>query len=455
MPGEAFKIFDDGLRRLAATATYLYKDGQRYWYSTQPTVTKLAEDRAEQLRRDPDAVVAELDRRLRADLKRRGDFSRIHPLPTSGADVPDDTDARLVVIGPDHPYSKEAGNRALEAAKAILATRGTAPRMYQNTLVFLAVDQARLQDLDEAVRRFLAWESILGEREELDLSPHQVKQAETQRHGADSAVSARIPEAYQWLLVPEQATPKDEIAWQPIRLSGQDALAARASRKLLNDELLITQLAGSRLRLELDRVPLWREEGKHVPVRQLVEDFARYLYLPRLADSAVLRRAIEDGLGLLTWESDSFAYADDWDEREDRYRGLKAGEHATVSDGASGLVVEPKTASAQLAAVKPTPVGPGPGPEPGPGPGPEPPSPEKKLTRFHGSVELGPTRLGRDAGQIAEEVIAHLAGLQGADVQLTLEIEARVPEGVPENVVRTVTENARTLKFSTQGFEEE
>jgi hypothetical protein len=52
-------------------------------------------------------------------------------------------------------------------------------------------------------------------------------------------------------------------------------------------------------------------------------------------------------------------------------------------------------------------------------------------------------------------VIAHLAGLQGADVSLTLEIEARVPEGVPENVVRTVTENARTLKFSTQGFEEE
>jgi hypothetical protein len=40
-------------------------------------------------------------------------------------------------------------------------------------------------------------------------------------------------------------------------------------------------------------------------------------------------------------------------------------------------------------------------------------------------------------------------------VKVTLEIEATVEAGAPENVVRTVTENSRTLKFTTQGFEEE
>jgi hypothetical protein len=30
-----------------------------------------------------------------------------------------------------------------------------------------------------------------------------------------------------------------------------------------------------------------------------------------------------------------------------------------------------------------------------------------------------------------------------------------VPEGVPDNVVRTETENGRTLKFASQGFESE
>jgi predicted AAA+ superfamily ATPase len=103
MPGESPTVFGDALRRLSAAATYLYPDGARYWYSTQPTVTKLAEDRAEQLKRNPDAVVQELDKRLRADLRKTGDFGRVHALPQSGQDVPDVTDARLVVLGIDYP----------------------------------------------------------------------------------------------------------------------------------------------------------------------------------------------------------------------------------------------------------------------------------------------------------------------------------------------------------------
>src|SRR5262249_3582601 len=75
--------------------------------------------------------------------------------------------------------------------------------------------------------------------------------------------------------------------------------------------------------------------------------------------------------------------------------------------------------------------------------------------RFHGSVKLDPTRVGRDAGRIADEVISHLTALVGSEVKVALEIEAEVPNGVPEKTVRIVTENSRTLKFDTQGFEKE
>lgn len=81
MPGETPAVFGDALRRLASSATYLYQDGPRYWYSTQPTVTKLSEDRAEQLRRDPDAVAEEIRARVRSDVAKLGDFSRIHVFP--------------------------------------------------------------------------------------------------------------------------------------------------------------------------------------------------------------------------------------------------------------------------------------------------------------------------------------------------------------------------------------
>ena len=118
--------------------------------------------------------------------------------------------------------------------------RGTTPRPYRNTLVFLAADKTRLQDLNEATRRYLAWESILTEKVTLNLDPQQVKQAETQKTAADGAVTARLPETYQWLLVPVQATPQAAVEWQAVRLSGQDALAVRASKKLRSEELLLT-----------------------------------------------------------------------------------------------------------------------------------------------------------------------------------------------------------------------
>ncbi|MEW6072554.1 MAG: Swt1 family HEPN domain-containing protein [Planctomycetota bacterium] len=467
MPGESAAIFGDALRRLATAARHLYQDGPRYWYSTQATVTSLAEGRAEDLRRDPDQVLEELDRRLRAAVRKAGDFSRVHPLPESAADVPEDPDARLVVLGTDHPYGKEPGSPAETRARALLESRGPSPRLFRNTLVFLAADRTRLPDLDEAVRRYLAWKSIVEEKVELNLTAHQVKQAETQRDSAEEAMAARLPEVYQWLLVPGQPRPEAPIEWRALRLTGQEGLAERASKKLRHEDSLRTVMAGTVLRHEMDRVPLWR--GDHVAVSQLVEDFARYLYLPRLKDPRVLVGAVRDGLGLLSWDRESFAYADRWDETGGRYEGLRGGQDVLIpDDGSSGILVKPGVAGRQISAeVRTTTAaggvqgerasgGEGGAPAAGGGAedtGPTPPPPRPR--RFHGSVDLDPTRVGRDAGRIADEVISHFAGMVGAKVRVTLEVEAEIPEGAPENLVRTVTENSRTLKFTAQGFEVE
>ena len=461
MPGESPAIFGDALRRLSSTATFLYQDSTRFWYSTQPTVIKLAEDKAEMLRRDPDKVIEELDKRIRRDLTKIGEFSRVHPLPGSPHDVPDDTDARLVVLGLDHSYSREPDNPGESFAKKILESRGNSPRIYRNTLTFLAPDNTRLQELEEATRRFLAWTQILDEKQALDLSQNMVRQAETQMEAADKAITARIPETYQWLLVPTQSSPDAPLEFQSIRLSGQDSLTVRASRKLINDDLLITNYGSTLLRMELDRVPLWR--GDHVDVRQLVEDFAKYNYLPRLKGPSVLAQAIQSGIAMMTWEQDSFAYAEGYDESADRYQGLGTMEQILVSPDAPGMVVRSARARRQLdletAPATPFSYPTGDQSEPGSGTGIAEPHPPplvtRKARRYHGSVNLDPTRAGRDASQIADEVIAHLAGLMGATVTVRIEIDAEIPDGVPDQVVRIVTENSLALKFTSHGFEEE
>ena len=52
-------------------------------------------------------------------------------------------------------------------------------------------------------------------------------------------------------------------------------------------------------------------------------------------------------------------------------------------------------------------------------------------------------------------VIQHLTAITGAGVRITLEIEADLPDGATDELVRTVSENCRTLRFTSQGFEEQ
>ena len=391
--------------------------------------------------------------RIRADLRKRDAFERIHAFPTSAADIPDNHEACLVVLSPDSPYVSTDENAAKVKSLEILESRGTSPRLLRNSLVFLAADSARLQELDEALRRFLAWQSILNDVEVLNLDPNQVRQVKTLLKDADVAVVSRIPETYQWLLVPEQETASSPINLNSIRLRTSGSLAERTARRLLQEEMLVADLGPTVLRHHMDNVPLWR--GDHVEVRQLVSDFAQYLYLPRVKNPDVVLRAIVDGLGLLTWETETFAFADNFDEDGNRYRGLREQAAVQLNQDSGGLLVKPTVARHQFdqsdgheeQSIKPKPVSPDDVPTADD-------LPTEMPSRYHARATLQNTKIGLHASQIAEEVVAHLDGLVGSEVVVTLEIEALVSDGVPEHIQRTVSENSTSLKFDYHAFED-
>src|SRR5216683_7317618 len=121
-PGEAPPIFGDALRKLADQATYLYVDGQRYWYSLQPSVTRLARDRAASNFSDDDAD-QEVRKRLAGANRpgQRGDFANVHAAPHTPGDVPDEPECRLVVLGPEFPHSaKVSDSSARKTAERFL-----------------------------------------------------------------------------------------------------------------------------------------------------------------------------------------------------------------------------------------------------------------------------------------------------------------------------------------------
>lgn len=472
-PGEAVATFGDALRRLADRANYVYQNGARYWYGLTPSVNRMADERATQYKQD--TVHLEILEQLKKEVPHRGDFVGVHIVRSGGSgDVPDDRDVRLVLLDPELPHTRDTQSPAKSFAKEVLENRGTGARRYKNQVVFLAPDATRLKELESAVRQYLAWHSICEERTQLNLDAQQEATANSKRQQALETVKQRIPETYHWLLVPTlhspQATAAD-VAWQELKLSGSDHLAPRASKKMKNDGLLVTHLAGTMLRLELDRIPLWK--GDHLTVKDLADWFAQYLYLPRLRGSDVLIESIRDGVKAITWAQDSFAYADRFDAGANRYRGLVSAQLAMVALNPDSVVVKPVAAQAQMAldqaqaATAGSPVTTQPTTTSTPIDGTVPggstvvvppavvPSTAAKPKRFFGSVAVNPQRLALDAATIAKELVAHLTSLPGANAEIQLDITIRVPGGVPDNVVRTVTENARTLKFTSADFDAE
>ena len=171
-PGERPAIFGDALRRLGNQAKFMHSDLGRYWYSMSPSLNRIAADRAGQLE---DALVCvEVDKALAAyinSLGNRGDFDVVQVAPGNSADVPDEAGGvRAVVLGMARPHKSGNGSEAITAAKDILKQRGSMPRVYCNTLVFLAAEARQIDNLKEAMRYVLAWKEIVRDTERLNLT---------------------------------------------------------------------------------------------------------------------------------------------------------------------------------------------------------------------------------------------------------------------------------------------
>jgi hypothetical protein len=469
-PGEAVATFGDALRRLGERAKHIHQEGSRYWISTRANLNRLADERARDLLEQPEELEAEIVERIKGEYRgreargNRGLFSAVHPCPESSTEIEDSPEARLVILHPSHNYRKaRADTPALEKIREMLEFKGGTSRIFRNCLVFLAPDGKRLDELKQAVATYLAWRKIHDESGTLDLRVAQIRQAKTKVDDANDTVSSLIRETWIHALIPYQETATSEIELEPIPISGAAPLAKRTGEKLRQDGQLIPEYAGNPLRLELDKY-LWRSKD-HVSLAELAEWFPRYLYLPRLRNREVLEGAVRDGVSGL-YVDETFALASGYDEATGRYEGLRLGSNASVSLSDSTLLVKPEAAARQQEQdeqerkrleEKKTPIeikGDGEKKPKQPKLPDLPPEPAKPKT-FFGSVSLDSTRIGRDAGKIAEEVVQHLSTLPGARAEVTLELRVMVDNGIEDDVVRTVTENCTVLKFGLHGFERE
>lgn len=471
-PGESIADFNDALNTLHGSLSYLYnnQNGTRYWYDTKPTLRKTSEDRASQVSEAD--VVVEIETRLRK-LRRENPFSGLHICPVSSNDIPDEQAARLVILRPEDNFRRANGKdsgKALTTVVEFLNTRGASPRVYRNMLAFVAPDQDKLRDLQTEVKRFIAWKSILSDKDDLNLDGGQLREAESSLNRSNSSVETRMKETYCWLLVPfiDQYEDIKTIQWEISNLGGgDDEIVSKATKKMIQGEQIITTWAPALLKMSLDEL-LWKDSDD-ITIKKLWEYLCTYCYLPRLASYSVLEDAIAKGVHSTEFFGIAAGYTGE------RYLDLKLNE-TVFSINQSDLLVKPSIAMKQIMEERKSDTpdsssmpnssggsseiggfGGGQGRPQSGGTSAQTDGSDAaapKNTRFFMSAKLDNTRVNKNVNDYLTEVIQHLMAVDGADVELTLEVSVNAPGGIPSTTVRTVSENCRTLKIQNFGFED-
>ena len=463
-PAENIADFKDALNTLHGALSYLYNspNGNRFWYDTKPTLRKTAEDRASQV--SSADVEMEIENRLKK-CRRESPFAGIHVCPASSGDVPDDQAVRLVILRARDTYRRNyESSNANRTVEEILNNRGTSPRVFRNMLAFIAPDQDKLGALQQEVKRFIAWTSIMSDKEELNLDGQQVRETQNNLNRSNDTVELRIKETYCWLLVPfiDQFEDMKTIRWEISDLGGgPDTIATKAARKMLQAEQVITKWAPALLQMTLDDL-LWRD-ANHIQIKKLWEYLSTYCYLPRLSSVSVLEEAIYQGLISDEFFGCAAAFANN------RYVDLKWNK-PVMGINQSDLLVKPHVVKAQLAKEiqekeSKDPAGNNINSSGQTGNSGEKPTfeatpgrstnvtPDASNKRFYMSADIDPVRVNKVVSTYVDEIVRYLMQVDGASVELRLEVDVNTPNGIPATTVRTVLENCKTLKIKEFGFD--
>lgn len=445
-PGDQLAVFAEAVGELVQRASYLYEEAGTVWFSTRPTLNKLAEERARALKEhEVDEAITAL---LREESRHKGGFHKVFAAPDDPSAIDEAEAAALVILGPATPHAGKGAvaSKASEAVTATLERCRAAQRRWRNTLLFVAADAGELERAREATRRKLAWEGIVADEQLCkELTQGQLADAKDRaRAAADGALKA-LRATWSHLLYPirdeaPEAGRPVRLEWLRVQARDQATIAAAVWDKVVRDGIVKEKLGKENLRGILSAY--WSSEPRHLQIRELLDWFRSFVYLPKLRDRVVLEASLRDAAADL---DPPFGWAEAF-QSDGSYRGLRLAKPLPEPVPETLLLVRPEVAREHLPKKNGTPP---PGPDGSRGTdGGE--TGSHKPTRFFGSVELDPTRPIRHFEQILNSVVQELSRTRGAKVTLTLEIAAEAVNGFEEADVGVVRDNAKALNFKAE-----
>jgi predicted AAA+ superfamily ATPase len=466
-PGDVVGNVGSALQALADRSSHFYVSDGRYWYDTQKSLNREVAERAKHL--PTERIWEEVVTRLRKQAPRATPELGGVIIAESTGDVPEDDSVRLVLVHPRYRHTaKDLGSPAGKFALEVLKTRGTAPRALPNTVILLAADARRWDELESTTRSYLAWASVLAERKTLDLTESAVEQAERSAAQTNRTVDDQIAATWTWGLHAVQPVPSEPLRVSQVRCDGgEKRLAQRVGAKFVREDQLRVQTDPKNIWLDLNDHLRARWNTGSISVGELWGYYTRYPYLPRLRDRSVLLNAIQDALFDAGFSKQGFALATGYDHTTGVFSGLAVPVEDTtfgpITDDTllvrSDLAIaqrmreradqdanEAETGADGTPIGRPATAGHGTTSSPSPVPLAAPPVQRVPNARYSGAVDLDTDGdLRKTLTTLVDELLRPLQGASPEVLEIKLQVTAEKADGFGETVVRTVRENGPSL----------
>lgn len=289
------------LKELKEQCLYLHFDGVRYCFKKDPNVTLLVEQESDAVGRNEHQVEERVKELLEARISGRNAVI----WRAKAGDIPDKEPSFLIAYMPlDFGAAARSGREA--AAKDIFEKYGEAPRKYRNGLGLAVPAAEQIEILRRSVRYLLAMEHIREKSKQLNLTDEQKSQLREREHTESAAAESALLKLYAEVWLPKVTTDGiviDVVAvgGRPLQTTLNEKKQARVHDRIV--ELLVdiqrrvfTTVNPSKI-IELFKLGEGNPPTLGTKTADVVDGFYSFLGFPRLASSAVVKKAIAKGIG--------------------------------------------------------------------------------------------------------------------------------------------------------------
>ena len=451
VPGQGVSIYNDALSRMSGNLFFLYNLDDRYYFNAEENLNKVAKDRSQQYTNED--IHKEIVYRLKAAI---GKTPEVQVCPTSPSEVQDLETRQFIILHPTFSLPSRASEQNTTETEVLKILKYSGDnekqRTFRNTLLFIAAKRDDVRDLENHARHYLAWHSIINgdslHNLIANLKEMRLDQATEKVESSDDHVKTSLFKAYRWILTPVQTDPKqDDYYISQSTIDSQDGrIVKNAFDKCISEEAIIADMAASLFANKLNQY-VWSSDTyrDHIALNTLWDLLARHVYMPRMKDTSVLTKCVQQGV-----EEGEFGYATK--HENDTYPDLKFQESISrprIAEHSPAILVNPELAKLikeeepnQPKNIEPESSG---------SSLKEHQNPDSELPREIGPKHVVVTKnlqlemdLGDDIGILQKEIIRTLQD-DGGVVTVQVIVTADKSDGFSENAARAVKSNSEQL----------